>query len=114
MDICGAVHVAALHTMILLYPDLDPDPAPDTSKGATLHDSPQLERHRRMPSARALGLFLREAQAAVRLRGLVSGLLTTDPEIRRLNILFRGKNKATDVPSFPAAPAEHVRKSASQ
>jgi probable rRNA maturation factor len=108
MDICGADHVAALHTMILLDPDLDPDPAPDTSKGATLHDPPQLERHRRMPSARALGLFLREAQAAVRLRGLVSVLLTTDTEIRRLNRTFRGKNKATDVLSFPAARPSQV------
>src|SRR5258708_22370306 len=114
MDICGAVHVAALHTMILLDPDLDPDPAPDTSKGATLHDSPQLERHRRMPSARTLGLFLREAQAAVRLRGLVSVLLTTDAEIRRLNRVFRGQNKATDVLSFPAAQWQQVSKSASQ
>jgi probable rRNA maturation factor len=105
MDICGAVHVAALHTMILLDPDLDDHPAPDRPKGATLHDSPQLERHRRTLSARALGLFLNEAQAAVRLRGLVSVLLTTDTEIRRLNRVFRGKNKATDVLSFPAGEA---------
>ena len=58
-----------------------------------------------MPSARMLGIFLREAQAAVRLRGLVSVLLTTDTEIRRLNRIFRGKNKATDVLSFPAGEA---------
>ncbi len=49
--------------------------------------------------------FLREAQAAVRLRGQVSVLLTTDREIRRLNRQFRGKGKATDVLSFPAAKA---------
>jgi len=94
--------VTASRTMILLDPDLDPDPAPEASRGATPHDSPQLERHKRMPSARSLGHFLREAQAAVRLRGLVSVLLTTDTEIRRLNRTFRGKNKATDVLSFPA------------
>jgi probable rRNA maturation factor len=105
MDVCEAVRLAALRTMILLDPDLDPDPAPEASKGATLHDSPQLERHRRMPSVRTLGLFLREAQAAVRLRGLVSVLLTTDTEIRRLNRTFRRKNKATDVLSFPAGEA---------
>jgi len=91
--------------MILLDPDLDDHPAPEASKGATPRDSLQLERHRRMPSARTLGLFLREAQAAVRLRGLVSVLLTTDTEIRRLNRTFRGKNKATDVLSFPAGEA---------
>ena len=63
-----------------------------------------------MPSARALGRFLREAQAAVRLRGAVSVLLTTDGEIRRLNRTFRGKNKATDVLSFPALEVSHVSK----
>jgi len=46
---------------------------------------------------------LREARAAVRLRGQVTVLLTTDPAIRRLNRQFRGKDKATDVLSFPAA-----------
>jgi probable rRNA maturation factor len=91
--------------MILLDPDVDPDPAPEILKGATLHDSSQLERQGRMPSARTLGRFLREAQAAVRLRGLVSVLLTTDAETRRLNGTFRGKNKATDVLSFPAGEA---------
>jgi probable rRNA maturation factor len=55
-----------------------------------------------MPSARTLTRFLREAQAAVRLRGEVSVLLTTDQSLRRLNRQFRGINKATDVLSFPA------------
>ncbi len=63
-----------------------------------------------MPSARVLSRFLREAQAAVRLRGAVSVLLTTDGEIRRLNRTFRGKNKATDVLSFPALEVSHVSK----
>ena len=109
--------------MILLDPDLDgqsphgrrpvrgdPEshPAPDNPKGATLHDSPQLERKGRVPSARALGGFLRKAQAAVRLRGMVSVLLTTDTAIRRLNRTFRGKNKATDVLSFPALKLSQV------
>ena len=47
-------------------------------------------------------VFLREAQSAVKLRGQVTVLLTTDTAIRRLNRQFRGKNKATDVLSFPA------------
>jgi probable rRNA maturation factor len=55
-----------------------------------------------VPSARTLARFLKEAQAAVRLKGLVTVLLTTDTAIRRLNRQFRGKNKATDVLSFPA------------
>jgi probable rRNA maturation factor len=49
-----------------------------------------------------LARFLREARAAIRLRGEVSVLLTTDTKIRRLNRQFRGKDKATDVLSFPA------------
>lgn len=67
-----------------------------------------------LPSVRTLTRFLREAQAAVRLRGQVSVLLTTDRRIRRLNRDFRGKDKATDVLSFPsdsfpgAKPAERV------
>jgi probable rRNA maturation factor len=38
----------------------------------------------------------------VRLKGQVTVLLTTDAAIRDLNRRFRGKNKATDVLSFPA------------
>ncbi len=56
-----------------------------------------------MPSARTLAHFLGQAQAAVRLRGQVTVLLTTDTAIRRLNRQFRGKNKTTDVLSFPAS-----------
>lgn len=56
-----------------------------------------------MPSARMLSRFLAEARAAVRLRGQVSVLLTTDAEVRRLNRRYRRVNKATDVLSFPAA-----------
>ena len=51
---------------------------------------------------RALASFLEEAAAAVKLRGEVAALLTTDAKIRRLNRDFRNKDKATDVLSFPA------------
>ena len=60
------------------------------------------ERDVRLPSARTLGKFLAEAQTAVRLKGQVTILLTTDAAIKKLNKQFRGKNKATDVLSFPA------------
>jgi probable rRNA maturation factor len=49
-----------------------------------------------------VGRFLGQAQAAVRLRGQVTVLLTSDEMLRSLNRRFRGKNKATDVLSFPA------------
>ena len=88
--------------MILLDPDLETNPAPVISRGAARLDLTTIERTARVPTVRALSRFLREAQAAVRLRGLVSILLTTDTAIRRLNKTFRGKNKATDVLSFPA------------
>jgi probable rRNA maturation factor len=95
--------------MILLDPDLDQAPAslskvvkPSSAqakpKSAPAKSSPLLA-----PSPRALARFLTQAQAVVKLRGHVTVLLTTDASIRSLNRRFRGKNKATDVLSFPAA-----------
>ena len=54
-----------------------------------------------LPKKPTLTRYLREAQAAVGLRGEVSVLLTTDEGIRGLNRRFRKKDKATDVLSFP-------------
>jgi probable rRNA maturation factor len=89
--------------MILLDPDLDPDPAARSDNAAASPESRKINRAQRLPSARTLRAFLREAQAAVRLKGAVSILLTTDVKIKTLNRDFRRKNKATDVLSFPAA-----------
>ena len=47
--------------------------------------------------------FLRAAQRAVGISGEVNVLITSDAEMRRLNQEFRGKDKPTDVLSFPAA-----------
>ncbi|HEX4021318.1 MAG TPA: rRNA maturation RNase YbeY [Acidobacteriaceae bacterium] len=55
------------------------------------------------PSLPALRGFLRRARHAVGISGQVSVLLTTDRSLRRLNREFRGKDKPTDVLSFPAA-----------
>jgi probable rRNA maturation factor len=90
--------------MILLDPDLDSG-LPTQEKlqkmpGGSTRTAPP--RKQRIPNARTLARFLREAQAAVKLRGQVTVLLTTDVAIRRLNRQFRGKNKTTDVLSFPA------------
>jgi probable rRNA maturation factor len=54
-------------------------------------------------SRAGLGRFLRAAQGLVGLRGEVDVLLAGDRTLRRLNREFRGKDKATDVLSFPAA-----------
>lgn len=87
--------------MILLDPDLDPDPAPHTA-ATKISPASIPDKNRRIPTARTLARFLALAQKAVRLRGEVNVQLTTDAAIRRLNRQFRGKNKATDVLSFPA------------
>ena len=47
--------------------------------------------------------FLRTAQRTVGIRGEVNVLITSDDKMRRLNRDFRGKDKVTDVLSFPAA-----------
>ena len=90
--------------MILLDPDLEPDPTAKaaSTKRAVVRVSKAKKKDIRLPSARTLGRFLSAAQAAVRLKGQVTVLLTTDAAIRKLNRQFRGKNKATDVLSFPA------------
>jgi probable rRNA maturation factor len=77
------------------------DPALDTKSTSRL---PASKSETRIPSTRMLTQFLREAQTAVRLRGQVTVLLTTDRKIRQLNRDFRDKDKATDVLSFPAEP----------
>jgi len=108
-------------TMILLDPDLEPHPSrlrPNPARGVPgstpRAKAPQRRRasvslralpHLQVPSARVLAKFLAEAQAATRVRGQVSVLLTTETATRRLNRQFRGVDKATDVLSFPAASA---------
>jgi probable rRNA maturation factor len=90
--------------MILLDPDMEPDPAlaATSAKKTAAFGSSSSKKNLRLPSARTLGRFLSEAQAAVRLKGEVTVLLTTDAAIRKLNRQFRSKDKATDVLSFPA------------
>ena len=46
--------------------------------------------------------FVKRVSRAVGLEGEVDVLLASDGELRRLNRQFRGKNKATDVLSFPS------------
>lgn len=60
-----------------------------------------------------LRLFLRRARKAVPVAGQVSVLLTSDSAIKRLNGKFRGKNRPTDVISFPAlqVPTQKSRSS---
>jgi probable rRNA maturation factor len=108
--------------MIFLDPDLnsqsphgqgpvhgEPDPAAKTDSPrrsvararkdkATIKKESEID----LPTARTLARYLKKAQEAVGLKGQVTVLLTTDEAMRGLNRRFRGKNKATDVLSFPA------------
>lgn len=93
--------------MILLDPDLDADPAPRSKTATRLAAAKSTDL--RMPTARTLARFLTQARIAVRLRGQVTVLLTTDSAVRKLNRRFRGKNKPTDVLSFPAAPMQGAK-----
>src|SRR5579864_1579020 len=62
--------------------------------------------HHSALNVRELRGFLSKAKSAAKLRGEVSVLLGTDKTVRELNRDYRGKNKATDVLSFPV-DAEH-------
>lgn len=53
--------------------------------------------------------FVLRARKAIDLRDPVNVLVTGSREMRSLNRQFRGKDKATDVLSFPSAPAVAVR-----
>ena len=91
--------------MILIDPDLEPHPTQRNIVVSPLAARPRpsaVPWRLRIPSKPTLNRFLAIAQEAVRLRGKVTILLTTDAAIRKLNRQFRNKNKATDVLSFPA------------
>lgn len=66
--------------------------------------SPRIDSHTDLfgLSKSSLARFLVRARVAIGLPGSVSVLLSTDAELKRLNLQFRGKNKPTDVLSFPA------------
>ena len=95
--------------MILIDPQLEffrPADAlnPVSAKSSAGSAAAQSLKPLRLPSiqtlARTLAQFLTRAQAAVRLRGQVTVLLTGDAAMRDLNARFRGKNQPTDVLSF--------------
>jgi probable rRNA maturation factor len=92
--------------MILLDQDLDPHPPSASAARSAPSVRPVNSKLSRLPSTRSLARFLLPARKAVRLKGDVTVLLTTDRAIRRLNRQYRGIDKATDVLSFPAGDAE--------
>jgi probable rRNA maturation factor len=79
---------------------IDPPSSPPTHKSTSA--SPSAGPSPYALSKPALTRFFNRARQAVGLTGEVEVLLTSDAELKRLNRSFRGKNKATDVLSFPA------------
>jgi probable rRNA maturation factor len=63
-------------------------------------------------SEASLSRFLLRARRAARLRGNVNVLVTGSTAMRTLNLRFRGKNKPTDVLSFPPLQAGEKGKGA--
>jgi len=59
-------------------------------------------------SAASLQRFVLRARKAARLKGAVGVLITSNGEMRSLNDRFRGKDKPTDVLSFPSESSTNV------
>ena len=57
----------------------------------------------------AMDRFVARARRAAGLRTAVNVLITSNDELRELNLRFRGKDQATDVLSFPASPGVKPR-----
>ena len=69
----------------------------------TIDMAPPSVAHGLQPSS--LTRFVNRARTIIGLRGQVDILLSSDQTLRHLNKTFRGKNKPTDVLSFPAPSA---------
>ncbi len=71
-----------------------------------LSPDPMVILHKPVPGLTedSLDRFVLRARRVARLRGSVTVLVTSSREMRRLNLRFRGKDKPTDVLSFPPAP----------
>jgi probable rRNA maturation factor len=75
----------------------------EKSREATKNDLVILQKKVAGLNAATLARFVLRARKAVRLRASVNVLVTSSAAVRMLNSQFRGKNKATDVLSFPHA-----------
>jgi probable rRNA maturation factor len=67
----------------------------------------QIDHRNRELKPQELLAFAKRAHAAVRLRNTVTILISSNEKLQALNRSFRGKDKATDVLSFPSASETH-------
>ena len=75
----------------------------ENSREATKNDLVILQKKIAGLNEATLGRFVLRARKAVGLHASVNVLVTSSAAVRALNRQFRGKNKATDVLSFPHA-----------
>ena len=61
-------------------------------------------------STESLSRFVLRARKAARIKGTVDVLVTSNGDMRSLNQRFRGKNKPTDVLSFPSESSPNGRR----
>jgi probable rRNA maturation factor len=72
------------------------------------------QRHVPELSELALSRFVARARRAAGLQGTVDILVTSSSEMKSLNRRFRGKDKATDVLSFPSAARDERKQFAGE
>lgn len=83
-----------------------PDPGPRRGPGGPLRVLLIVRQRRRRISAVRLRRLLNAAARRLRVGGELALVLGGDRAIRRLNARYRGKDRATDVLSFPAGGGE--------
>src|SRR6185295_15062888 len=84
---------------------------PAAAKGSSLSITLMVE-DKKWSTKRGLGARLKKAAALALARGKGKGaltvLLSSDRKLHTLNVTFRGKDKATNVLSFPAQQDEYL------
>jgi probable rRNA maturation factor len=87
--------------------------SPNVSSSSSSNEPPPAHARKSSVSRPALDAFVRRAKTRIGLTGQVNILLADDATLRNLNREYRGKDKATDVLSFPGLQIEGMPESSS-